>query len=201
MVIKFQSTLPVWGGTPHVPGHGGLLPDFNPPSPCGEGRLTWKHWIDFCGISIHPPRVGRDGGFLMDFQAFTKFQSTLPVWGGTAAAQQRQTSIEISIHPPRVGRDNGYELAVPSETISIHPPRVGRDSAPTPSASMRAYFNPPSPCGEGRGYQCLDLFFWQFQSTLPGWGGTLPPGPGCSGPADFNPPSPCGEGRFPLWSL
>ena len=33
----FQSTLPVWGAT-----------------------LTWQHWKEFMGISIHAPRVGSD---------------------------------------------------------------------------------------------------------------------------------------------
>ena len=56
-------------------------------------------------ISIHAPRVGRDGVY---------------------EAVQRASS--ISIHAPRVGRDlykHGTVAGVP--TISIHAPRVGRD--------------------------------------------------------------------------
>ena len=80
----FQSTLPVWGGThPHQPG-AETRRDFNPPSPCGEGQgkaeaakadaefqstlpvwggTTFQALDDLeAVISIHPPRVGRDGG-------------------------------------------------------------------------------------------------------------------------------------------
>ena len=82
---KFQSTLPVWGGTKRQ--------KFNP---------------DRYNISIHPPRVGRDKwrkdkkglGFI--------FQSTLPVWGGTFSVLKILDSRNISIHPPRVGRDRYF---------------------------------------------------------------------------------------------
>ena len=58
------------------------------------------------GISIHPPRVGRDRLFLAIMQYANG----------------------ISIHPPRVGRDAGVESDRRGLEISIHPPRVGRDS-------------------------------------------------------------------------
>ena len=102
--VIFQSTLPVWGATNrqdarrqensisiHAPRVGSdvvpcdiafFIRDFNPRSPCGE-RL--------------------DGG--AEIYSLIEFQSTLPVWGATAADQQRQASIEISIHAPRVGSD------------------------------------------------------------------------------------------------
>ena len=80
----FQSTLPVWGGT-----------EFR--------RLLFN----LPHISIHPPRVGRDGvSFALFFQ-----------------------EIVISIHPPRVGRDQFGPCGIGWRYISIHPPRVGRDSA------------------------------------------------------------------------
>ena len=57
---QFQSTHPVWGGTPRLPA----------PAPFGL-------------ISIHPPRVGWDTlENRWNFSLF-KFQSTHPVWGGT----------------------------------------------------------------------------------------------------------------------
>ena len=55
----FQSTLPVWGAT-----------------------LTWEHWKEFMGISIHAPRVGSD-----------REKARLSIPG------------DISIHAPRVGSD------------------------------------------------------------------------------------------------
>ena len=81
----------------------------------------------FHGISIHPPRVGRD---------------CRDCW--------RTFRTKISIHPPRVGRDlvdagsNAF-----NELISIHPPRVGRDQRDPGIGRGRQDFNPPSPCGEG----------------------------------------------------
>ena len=56
----FQSTLPVWGGT-----------------------LDALRTQAEKGISIHPPRVGRDPRQWEDFKDLVEFQSTLPVWGGT----------------------------------------------------------------------------------------------------------------------
>ena len=144
------------------------------------------------------------------------FQSTLPVWGGTAKLLTIAFCSSISIHPPRVGRDNlklGYGG---TKTISIHPPRVGRDPAQhmigphkylfqstlpvwggtplCPPKRLDIYdFNPPSPCGEGLWVTSLCVFGFVFQSTLPVWGGTwrrrirrLL--------TNFNPPSPWGEG-------
>ena len=83
----------------------------------------------------------------------SEFQSTLPVWGGTADSLVGAVDAVISIHPPRVGRDwngrNGYisqsrfQSTLPVwggtnaldcvkgwKQISIHPPRVGRDILP-----------------------------------------------------------------------
>ena len=37
-----------------------------------------------------------------------QFQSTLPVWGATAAVHEGQVSDDISIHAPRVGSDSKY---------------------------------------------------------------------------------------------
>ena len=36
--------------------------------------------------------------------------------------------------------------------ISIHPPRVGRDFSFGAVIPLLAYFNPPSPCGEGHSF-------------------------------------------------
>ena len=79
---SFQSTHPVWGGTPLCDrtGHVGVIsirpprvgwdvgnaayaghkPDFNPPTPCGVGLRVGQVDAVFLLISIHPPRVGWD---------------------------------------------------------------------------------------------------------------------------------------------
>ncbi len=77
----FQSTLPVRGGT----------------------KLS-RFYDALGGISIHPPREGRD-----------LINCTL------------RTDITISIHPPREGRDQNAQHKTYIKKISIHPPREGRD--------------------------------------------------------------------------
>ena len=56
------------------------------------------------------------------------------------------------------------------------------------------YFNPPSPCGEGPGRRDWKRTTWEFQSTLPVWGGTRSENHHGQGLPNFNPPSPWGEG-------
>ena len=79
----FQSTLSVWRGTADGIRWGTTGFYFNPPSPCGEGRVTAREFKDKLVISIHPLRVERDENDRMP--------------GGL----QR-----ISIHPLRVERDH-----------------------------------------------------------------------------------------------
>ena len=123
-------------------------PDFNPPSPSGEGHVHLSHLL-FVDISIHPPRAGRDD----------------------ISADNLRLMI-ISIHPPRAGRDPflptisalGCDFNPPSpcgegqslsssfhalQFISIHPPRAGRDLLRRRGEGAPGNFNPPSPCGEG----------------------------------------------------
>ena len=145
----FQSTLPVWGGTRCLIWVAPTAGYFNPPSPCGEGppcpfcgggavlfQSTLPVWGGTRahrgarvrgGISIHPPRVGRD-----------------------AAELRRCTQNLISIHPPRVGRDVGLVFALRVK-LDFNPPSPCGEG-PNGFVPVRAlpwYFNPPSPCGEG----------------------------------------------------
>ena len=60
--MTFQSTLPVWGGTLLASITRREGKNFNPPSPCGEGRNE---------------AITQGQNYV--------FQSTLPVWGGTFA--------------------------------------------------------------------------------------------------------------------
>ena len=61
--------------------------DFNPPSPCGEGPLTSAS--DPEATYFNPPSPCGEGPemFLPELIS-VKFQSTLPVWGGTAKAHK-----------------------------------------------------------------------------------------------------------------
>ena len=96
-------------------------------------------------------------------------------------------------------KGGGAQRMVPTKRdkgIPIHPPREGRDRVLQHSRRRQVYFNPPSPCGEGRGggvhlaarisisihpprvgrdIERFEGFFicFPFQSTLPVWGGTM----------------------------
>ena len=105
-VSSFQSTLPVWGGTRRFLLLFCFFGNFNPPSPCGEGRIFFLTQLKAPQFQSTLPVWGGTS-FFVPPSVFFVFQSTLPVWGGTVIPgiihhiQQR-----ISIHPPRVGRDS-----------------------------------------------------------------------------------------------
>ena len=80
-----------------------------------------------------------------------RFQSTLPVWGATPAAQPTTASIRISIHAPRVGSDRVADQA----------------------DQRQHHFNPRSPCGERLQSRAVGVQRSLFQSTLPVWGATF----------------------------
>ena len=115
---------------------GGLRPDFNPPSPCGEG----------------PQLLGRMHHIL-------EFQSTLPVWGGTVISSP-VTGTVLYFNPPSPCGEGPATLSLSSVRvgISIHPPRVGRDSVTNRYLVGGSDFNPPSPCGEGLSLHSSQLF-------------------------------------------
>ena len=126
---------------------------FNPPSPWGEGRHRNGTPGGSPGISIHPPREGRD---------FFIFAGRL-------------SQIVISIHPPRKGRDSASGLG-PDQTIHFNPPSpqgegLQREWA---NAVIVGRFQSTLPARGGTcGTPGFEGVFAKFQSTLPVWGGTL----------------------------
>ena len=192
-MFYFNPPAPCGAGRAPRPAGSPWTQNFNPPAPCGAGHCTdrvqhgdtgfqstrpVRGGTVCCGkphpvhrISIHPPRAGRDVVWYGLNWSFELFQSTRPVRGGTRHNLTDGQAGLISIHPPRAGRDaeSGFELL--ARIISIHPPRAGRDihaTGPTPGCWN---FNPPAPCGAGRGkrpHRGLD--------------------------ENFNPPAPCGAG-------
>ena len=124
---------------------------FNPPSPCGEGPFQRLACADLKLISIHPPRVGRDYKKREKSGEKRRFQSTLPVWGGTPGSGGSGTGgSEFQSTLPVWGGTSSTNRECGSFRISIHPPRVGRDVNGCTSAPFAIDFNPPSPCGEGQ---------------------------------------------------
>ena len=82
LLRTFQSTLPVWGGTfRHRPTVSVDDISIHPPR-VGRDEVPIK-FLCYVIISIHPPRVGRDFLSTQIGIWLPKFQSTLPVWGGT----------------------------------------------------------------------------------------------------------------------
>ena len=151
-----------------------IMLDFNPLSPHGE-RLHGAYKLHIHpDISIHSPRMGRDGPVRSARPWAVRFQSTLPAWGETMLLPTRPIDSKISIHSPRMGRDlkclshfldfrhisihsprmGRDPMLLPTRPIdskiSIHSPRMGRD--PTDTMGLRLYkdFNPLSPHGERR---------------------------------------------------
>ena len=171
---RFQSTHPLWGGTPcvtpalsvlHISIHPPLVgwdlrrwPPcgwsryFNPPTPCGVGRCQ--------------PRPGSRPD---------QFQSTHPLWGGTCGIiiQKRGRRFQ-STHSLWGGTKADY-ISGNDSLISIHPPLVGWDSIIPDKPPGRRYFNPPTPCGVGLQKYLGFPTSPAFQSTHPLWGGTLTP--------------------------
>ena len=68
--------------------------------------ITWVG-LSLCGaVSIHAPRVGRDGHSVIVSPPSVKFQFTRPAWGAYSWYVEERKR-RVSIHAPRVGRD-GY---------------------------------------------------------------------------------------------
>ena len=95
---RFQSTLPVRGGTGRETAEAGGYP-----------------------ISIHPPPWGEGPTIFFVASSVLLFQSTLPVWGGTYVSASCIFVGAISIHPPREGRDLPLMCEIPN-FFDFNPP-------------------------------------------------------------------------------
>ena len=123
---------------------------FNPPAPCGAGRVLLPDEGQVTVISIHPPRAGRDGDVDAKLVSQHDFNPPAPCGAGRASYPRTTGKLQISIHPPR----------------------AGRDASDTPRNRPLRYFNPPAPCGAGRFLRVLAADLILFQSTRPVRGGT-----------------------------
>ena len=125
-------------------------------------------------ISIHSPRMGRDGcpcrsrrrrkTFQSTLPAWGEtfnsnkasweygFQSTLPAWGETGARWKRRKAAIFQSTLPAWGETRPAAPEDHKGHISIHSPRMGRDEF----------------------VRITTVSHELFQSTLPAWGETLP---------------------------
>ena len=127
------------------------------------------------------------------FSTISRFQSTLPVWGATAALGQLSAQGVISIHAPRVGSDHVLQCGVVDPGISIHAPRVGSDDGGHALFVYDTQFQSTLPVWGATLENPTTNPAAKFQSTLPVWGATSDHLPVDGVQQDFNPRSPCGE--------
>ena len=148
--LRFQSTRPVWGATVTDHPRQCIFIDFNPRAPCGARRSKPTRRPGAPVISIHAPRVGRDGNTAALNFCVHLFQSTRPVWGATEQEQFVQTIAIFQSTRPVWGATVGLPIG----------------------CRTKRYFNPRAPCG-ARPMPCIALYTsCLFQSTRPVWGAT-----------------------------
>ena len=147
--IIFQSTLPARGATTADDPRQHKHKNFNPRSPRGERRFSFKQGLFDFDFNPRSPRGERpDNLFLLP--RLSLFQSTLPARGATLA-----------------GKPFAYY-----ELISIHAPREGSDLLREGRTNKERNFNPRSPRGERPTHITLIHPRCLFQSTLPARGAT-----------------------------
>ena len=101
------------------------------------------------------------------------FQSTLPLRGATSITLGAYADTDISIHAPLAGSDVQKIIALSSPmSISIHAPLAGSDLKMISCETVKADFNPRSPCGERPVRFSRLALIIVFQSTLPLRGAT-----------------------------
>ena len=125
----------------------------------------------------------------------TSFQSTHPVWDGTAGRGSGGRDPQISIHPSRVGWDTTFSGSAAGLKISIHPSRVGWDCSWTLTSSKCSSFQSTHPVWDGTHYfpRNPQRTMISIHPSRVGWDIS------CWGwsrfARHFNPPIPCGMGR------
>ena len=177
---RFQSTLPVWGGTVGAVGKDKIVQVSIHPPRVGRDTSPATNSASATSVSIHPPRVGRDPGRNDVLHRWRRFNPPSPCGEGHVGVVQVVHVDLVSIHPPRVGRDRMIRSArVVSNTFQSTLPVWG--GTPTDQLFLTRLFdfNPPSPCGEGPALYPLAQIPENY----------------------FNPPSPCGEGPEPTYNL
>ena len=194
-LLRFQSTLPVWGATNpsnakacfstisiHAPRVGSdfahvfssiFVMYFNPRSPCGERRITSRTGLTGRYFNPRSP-CGERLRFLPPSVQRRTFQSTLPVWGATQILPFLFLLSKFQSTLPVWGATSRYPEGCRGIEISIHAPRVGSDSCAVEKPKPHCDFNPRSPCGERRCATSYNSMTMIFQSTLPVWGATWP---------------------------
>ena len=172
---KFQSTHPMWGGTLFRMLESGAGGHFNPPTPCGVGRV--REILPLLSIlfqSTHPMRGGTaHGGPSLPQNPY--FNPPTPC--GVGLIIERRGQHNTNFNPPTpcgVGLRFALFGAREGPFQSTHPMWGGTGSR-IRRIGRSANFNPPTPCGVGQDALRRPLPCYAFQSTHPMWGGTPTP--------------------------
>ena len=167
---KFQSTRPVWGATKAAAGdRPRQLISIHAPRVGRDGLHAL--FVQQGRISIHAPRVGRDAQPGERSWLCADFNPRAPCGARLQLSPLPMYGSGISIHAPRVGRDSGRRLAaLRTTTFQSTRPVWGATTRTTGRA-----------CRHG-----------QFQSTRPVWGATRAGSLSLSLSTYFNPRAPCG---------
>ena len=169
----------------------GMFSNFNPPAPCGAGQVARSVTLEM--EIFQSTRIRRIGVECL------VFQSTRPLRGGTEPwFYALIDELFQSTRPLRGGTNKNHGRGF-SCLISIHPPLAGRDRVAISRVLWMIHFNPPAPCGAGRGEPDAAIEPSHFNPTAPCGAGRLRT-LRWSRPTDFNPPAPCGAGRNRLKS-
>ena len=154
VLARFQSTRPVWGATSFTPfpASSTSFQSTRPVWGATEGFVALSGPLT---ISIHAPRMGRDGCIGWFPRPYRHFNPRAPYGARRFSEGEIATLFGISIHAPRMGRDAEtvamrLELSLFQSTrpvwgatmeaddiavdiiISIHAPRMGRDGRTSP---------------------------------------------------------------------
>ena len=100
--------------------------DFNPPTPCGVGRIV--------------------ASFIL---LLILFQSTHPVWGGTSPCRKNPASQKFQSTHPVWGGTKLPGISIVSNIFQSTHPVWGGTADLRISAKHLRDFNPPTPCGVG----------------------------------------------------
>ena len=120
--------------------------NFNPPAPCGAGRFIRSQPQEFCVISIHPPRAGRDDRGLGAEALGKQFQSTRPVRGGTLSKYILQPAkVFQSTRPVRGGTAIMHKI-YPMHSCTIHNTTCSQTTIRIPTSAFLLIIRSPSAC-------------------------------------------------------
>ena len=168
--MPFQSTRPVWGET------------IQQAAVDGAGK-----------ISIHSPRVGRDGGSSSTHKRRIYFNPLAPCGARHVAANERLHQVQFQSTRPVWGETPPAPEDYP-EHYRFQSTRPVWGETTSCSTSRPGYnnFNPLAPCGARRTRIIGVARKGEFQSTRPVWGETLASILSWHIMSNFNPLAPCG---------